>query len=43
MTTDEVETLNILNIFNNKEFITLFNELMSAVLNIKQINKDTIY
>ena len=41
--TDETETLNILIIFNNKEFITLFDELISAALDIKQMHKDIIY
>ncbi len=40
---DEVKTSDMLTVFNNKESIILFNELMSTVLNIKQIHKDTIY
>ncbi len=42
MIADEIKTLDMLTIFNNKEFITFFNKLISTVLN-KQMHKDTIY
>ncbi len=40
---NEIKTLDMLTISNNKEFIILFNKLTSTVLNIKQMHKDTIY
>ena len=43
MIIDETEYSDMLIVFNNEEFITLFNKLINTILNIKQMHKDIIY
>ncbi len=43
MIINKIKTSDMLIIFNNKESTILFNKLMSAALDIKQMHKDIIY